>query len=92
MKLNHRRVLDGIFSIAGVPAEQIRTISSAVDKLDKMSWDEVKKEMVEQKGLAENVADEIGGFVRNRGGLREMLEFLKSKPRLMENERFQGRH
>lgn len=85
VKLNHRRILDGIFSVAGVPAEKIRTISSAVDKLDKMSWDEVKKEMVEEKGLVESVADDIGGFVCNRGGLREMLEFLKSKPNLMEN-------
>lgn len=86
IKLNHRRILDGIFSVAGVPADKIRTISSAVDKLDKMSWDEVKREMVEQKGLAEHVADEIGGFVRNRGGLREMLAFLTSKPKLMEND------
>lgn len=85
VKLNHRRILDGIFSVAGVPAEKIRTISSAVDKLDKMSWDEVKKEMVEEKDLVESVADDIGGFVRNRGALREMLEFLKSKPNLMEN-------
>ncbi|KAJ4385488.1 Cytoplasmic and mitochondrial histidine tRNA synthetase [Gnomoniopsis smithogilvyi] len=85
IKLNHRRILDGIFSVAGVPAEKIRTISSAVDKLDKMSWDEVKKEMVEQKGLAESVANEIGGFVRNSGGLREMLDFLKSKTNFMEN-------
>lgn len=84
VKLNHRRILDGIFSVAGVPAEKIRAISSAVDKLDKMSWEEVKKEMVE-KGLVESVADDIGTFVRHRGGLREMLEFLKSKPNLMEN-------
>lgn len=85
MKLNHRRILDGIFSVSGVPAEKIRAISSAVDKLDKMSWEDVKKEMVEEKGLVESVADDIGTFVRNRGGLREMLEFLKSKPNLMEN-------
>lgn len=85
VKLNHRRILDGIFSVAGVPEGKIRAISSAVDKLDKMSWEEVKKEMVEEKGLAESVADDIGGFVRNRGGLREILDFLKSRPNLMDN-------
>ena len=36
MQLNHRRILDGIFEVCGVPAEKIRPISSAVDKLDKV--------------------------------------------------------
>lgn len=40
IKLSHRRILDGLFAIAGVPTEKIRTISSAVDKLDKMPWSE----------------------------------------------------
>lgn len=37
IKINHRKILDGIFQICGVPADKIRTISSAVDKLDKVS-------------------------------------------------------
>lgn len=36
IKLNHRKLLDGIFELCGVPADKIRTISSAVDKLDKV--------------------------------------------------------
>ena len=36
LKINHRKILDGIFQICGVPDEKIRTISSAVDKLDKV--------------------------------------------------------
>jgi histidyl-tRNA synthetase len=36
VKLNHRKILDGIFELAGVPAEKTRSISSAVDKLDKV--------------------------------------------------------
>jgi histidyl-tRNA synthetase len=35
-QLNHRKILDGIFELAGVPKEKTRTISSAVDKLDKV--------------------------------------------------------
>lgn len=38
IKLNHRKVLDGMFQVCGVPEELIRGISSAVDKLDKMEW------------------------------------------------------
>lgn len=36
IKMNHRKILDGIFKVAGVPENLIRAISSAVDKLDKV--------------------------------------------------------
>jgi len=37
IKINHRKILDGIFAVCGVPADKVRTISSAVDKLDKVN-------------------------------------------------------
>jgi len=37
IKINHRKILDGIFAVCGVPADKTRAISSAVDKLDKVS-------------------------------------------------------
>jgi histidyl-tRNA synthetase len=36
IKINHRKILDGMFKAAGVKEELIRPISSAVDKLDKV--------------------------------------------------------
>jgi histidyl-tRNA synthetase len=36
IKINHRKILDGMFKVAGVPEDLIRPISSAVDKLDKV--------------------------------------------------------
>lgn len=36
IKINHRKILDGLFTVAGVPEDKIRSISSAVDKLDKV--------------------------------------------------------
>lgn len=36
IKINHRKILDGMFKAAGVKDELIRPISSAVDKLDKV--------------------------------------------------------
>ncbi|KAJ0380831.1 hypothetical protein COL922a_013988 [Colletotrichum nupharicola] len=36
IKLNHRKILDGLFAACGVPEDKIRSISSAVDKLDKV--------------------------------------------------------
>ena len=49
VKINHRKVLDGMFAVCGVPQDKIRAISSSVDKLDKMSWDQVKAEMTIDK-------------------------------------------
>lgn len=90
IKLNHRQVLDGMFAVAGVTPEKIRTISSAVDKLDKMSWEDVKKEMVEEKGLAAEVADRIGEYVRHAGTISETLKLLQSKEELVANEQVKG--
>jgi Histidyl-tRNA synthetase len=84
VKINHRKILDGLFEVCGVPAEKIRSISSAVDKLDKMPWSEVRKEMVDEKGLDEDVADRIEEFVTLKGG-RDLLEKLKVDERLMGN-------
>jgi len=67
IKLNHRKILDGIFELCGVPEEKVRSISSAVDKLDKSPWNVVKKEMVEEKGLEEEVAEKIWEFVGLKG-------------------------
>uniref|UniRef100_A0A8C1KDF9 histidine--tRNA ligase n=1 Tax=Cyprinus carpio TaxID=7962 RepID=A0A8C1KDF9_CYPCA len=34
-----------------------------VDKLDKMAWEDVKKEMVNENGLSADVADQIGEYI-----------------------------
>jgi histidyl-tRNA synthetase len=65
VKLNHRCLLDAIFEICGVPADKFRPICSAVDKLDKAPWEEVCREMVEEKGLSVECAEKIGKFVLN---------------------------
>lgn len=67
MKFNHRCLLDGIFEVCGVPVERFRPICSAVDKLDKEPWQAVKSEMVNEKGLSEDVADAIGKYVKCKG-------------------------
>ncbi|CAE6461224.1 unnamed protein product [Rhizoctonia solani] len=84
IKINHRKILDGIFGLCGVPTDKTRSISSAVDKLDKLPWVDVKKEMVEEKGLAEEVANKIGEYVKLKGG-PELLVQLRASP-LASNE------
>ncbi|OAT05937.1 histidyl-tRNA synthetase [Blastomyces gilchristii SLH14081] len=84
IKINHRKILDGLFEVCGVPKEKIRTISSAVDKLDKMPWADVRREMVEEKGLDSAVADKIETYVVQKGG-RELVESLLSDEALLAN-------
>jgi len=96
IKVNHRKVLDGMFQVCGVPQDKIRSISSAVDKLDKAEWTEVYREMVDEKGLDPAIAERIGTFVKPEGDLAiganyrdrslKVLESLESNTELMANE------
>ncbi|GMH38611.1 hypothetical protein BSKO_06495 [Bryopsis sp. KO-2023] len=86
VKLNHRKLLDATMAIAGVPPNKFRTICSAIDKLDKETWEAVRCEMVEEKGLSEEVADKVGEFVKFKGAPMELLETLSSpENELMQN-------
>ncbi|KAI9511890.1 histidine-tRNA ligase [Russula earlei] len=84
IKINHRKILDGIFEVCGVPAEKIRPISSAVDKLDKLPWSDVKKEMTEEKALDSASADRIGEYVKQKGS-RQLLDRLLTDVTLTAN-------
>lgn len=86
IKLNHRRLLDAIFDICGVPMEKFRPICSSVDKLDKEPWEEVRREMVEDKGLDEAAADKIGTFVLFKGKPFELHKELIDNKQFGDHE------
>lgn len=91
IKLNHRKILDAIFTVCGVPADKVRTISSAVDKMDKLPWSEVRAEMVEEKGLSPESADNIGEYVKLKAGpthqaLLALVDLLAQDHRLSQNK------
>lgn len=83
-QINHRKILDGVFGICGVPSEKFRPICSAVDKLDKLPWEDVKKEMVTEKGLDEEVADKIGNYVK-LSGKEELIDRLTNDELLKQS-------
>ncbi|KAM7042300.1 histidine--tRNA ligase, cytoplasmic-like [Acridotheres tristis] len=85
IKVNDRRILDGMFAVCGVPDNKFRTICSSVDKLDKMPWEEVRSEMVGEKGLSPEAADRIGEYVQLHGGL-DLIERLLQDPKLSQNK------
>lgn len=48
IKLNHRKLLDGMLEICGVSSEKFRTVCSSIDKLDKQSFEQIRKELVSE--------------------------------------------
>ncbi|KAI3779453.1 hypothetical protein L2E82_09172 [Cichorium intybus] len=79
IKLNHRKLLDGMLEICGVPSHKMRTICSSIDKLDKQSFDQIKKEMIEEKGLDAETVDKIGKYVCLKDHPLKLLSELKKE-------------
>ena len=65
--MNHRQLLEAMFSASGIPSNLFKTVSSSVDKLDKQSWAVVREELIKEKGVDEPAVDALGEFVRIRG-------------------------
>uniref|UniRef100_A0A8C0CAB4 histidine--tRNA ligase n=1 Tax=Balaenoptera musculus TaxID=9771 RepID=A0A8C0CAB4_BALMU len=55
------------------------------DFLIKMSWKDVRHEMVAKKGLAAEIADRIGDYVQCHGGV-SLVEQMFQDPRLSQNK------
>ncbi|KAF5399272.1 Histidine tRNA synthetase [Paragonimus heterotremus] len=85
IKINHRRLLDGLFKACNVPTEKFTATCSAVDKLDKSPWCEVERELCEEKGLPQETVDQIGKYVQLTGGV-DLVDSLEADSRLMEQE------
>ncbi|KAF1741989.1 hypothetical protein MXB_3280 [Myxobolus squamalis] len=66
-RVNHRKILDGYMKFCGVPDNLMRSISSSIDKLDKIPWESVRDEMIIEKGLSEHVVDKIEKFINMSG-------------------------
>ncbi|KAL3266976.1 hypothetical protein HHI36_011125 [Cryptolaemus montrouzieri] len=90
IKINHRSLLDGMLETCGVPADKFRSICSAIDKLDKSPWQDVKKEMIEEKDLTEEIADKIGQYVQLNGGRQLVDELLQNQNLIKSKSAVEG--
>ncbi|XP_026491645.2 histidine--tRNA ligase, cytoplasmic isoform X1 [Vanessa tameamea] len=85
LKVNHRRLLDGMFEACGVSADMFRSTCSTIDKLDKSTWDEVRTEMINEKGVTPDAADRIGEYVRLNGSI-ELADKLLQDEKLSKSK------
>ena len=57
IKISHRKLLDAMLMMLKIPNDKFKTVCSSIDKLDKEPWVNVRKELVEVKGIDGGVAD-----------------------------------
>lgn len=63
IKINHRRFLDAMIQLAGCEKRKFKAICSSIDKLDKETWETVKDELINMKGLTEEMCSKLEAFV-----------------------------
>jgi histidyl-tRNA synthetase len=78
IKLNNRKLLNGLMQEIGIKKEKIMPVLLAIDKLDKIEKKEVEKELKE-KGIKEKKIKEIFELIEITGKNEEILNELEKK-------------
>jgi histidyl-tRNA synthetase len=87
IRINNRRLLQGLYQYLGIEGGRIGDVLRTVDKLEKMGRDKVIEELVLRLGLSDVVADAILTFTTNPSPTRELLGQLSDAP-MMDNPLF----
>lgn len=85
IKINNRKVLSGIAEVIGA-SDKLIDFTVALDKLDKIGEDGVKKEMFE-KGIPESALEKVQPLFNFTGTIQEKLEKLSGLLSLSEEGR-----
>ena len=80
IRVSHRQLLSAISEVCGIPNEKFKTFCSSLDKLDKSPWEEVRRELIEVKGLDEICVNKVEQYVNIKGSPSEVLSSLRSIP------------
>ena len=76
IKINNRKILSGIAEVIGA-SDKLIDFTVALDKLDKIGEEGVKKEMLE-KGISENAIEKVQPLFNFTGTIQEKLEKLSA--------------
>ncbi|WP_310556344.1 histidine--tRNA ligase [Flavobacterium sp.] len=74
IKINNRKILSGIAEVIGA-SDKLIDFTVALDKLDKIGEDGVKKEMIE-KGISETAIEKVQPLFHFTGSIAEKIEKL----------------
>ena len=74
--LNHRGLLSALMLASGVPLDMHARTCASIDKIDKLGWEGVSRELTETRGLSEDVVSTLQKFIQRTGTPQEILEYL----------------
>ena len=83
--INHRQLLKCLIKAAGIPAEKEAIALVAVDKLDKIGFDGVKKELA-QREISSESAEKLMNLITRPEGSNEATELARLKELLKKDE------
>ena len=76
IRVNNRKILNGFYSMVGL-ADKSQDVMRTVDKLDKIGAEKVKTLLMEDLGVAEDVANQVLDFIAIGGSNQEVLAALE---------------
>jgi histidyl-tRNA synthetase len=79
IEVSDRRILGLIVSISGVPSEKFKGVCASIDKLDKSPWADVRKELINVRGIRPESADKLWEFVQLNGDPIPTLARLRER-------------
>ncbi|MBE7057692.1 MAG: histidine--tRNA ligase [Ruminococcaceae bacterium] len=82
--INNRKLLNGYFDYLNIE-NTVETLR-IVDKIDKIGRENVKKELIKEINVSEEIADAVLGFLDNSGSVSDIIANLKTYE--IENETF----
>lgn len=77
VRVNDRRVLNAILEHCGCPEAQHHTVCSSIDKLDKVTWQDVRAELIRDKNIAVECVDAIHTFVDTHDTKAALLDLIE---------------
>lgn len=81
-RIGHRKILNGLVQFADLKPAKTAGVLRAVDKLEKIGWESVSKELSEKDKLSDTAVDSIRAFLEaTRGNTEDVLTNVR---RLLE--------
>mgnify|MGYP001171391784 CR=1 FL=1 len=78
--INHRKLLEALAELAGVPSDRAALVYRSIDKLDKIGRDGVLADLV-RTGVTETAANQVLDVVTTQGTTDELLAFAEERLR-----------
>lgn len=82
IKVNNRKILNGLIALAAIPPESFKKTCSVIDELDKISWADAKLKLSE-RGISPSSIATLEFYVNLRGPPFSVVEKLKKDSNFM---------